>query len=238
MRAHGRRRRLLVAGDDRLDDRRVLLQRLARPAGHHRQPVLVRHRAVAQVVDEVGGHGVPADLAQPPVERSIQFRIRSRVLVGDRGPHVGDDLAQLHAFDRRGVARRPSRDQPLECGAGLGDLDGLAQRDPPNRRATVRLTHDEPLRFQLHERRSRHRAPARVAGAELGLDQPFPRREHTGDDVVAEVVGDRLGAGDAQVRRRARRILFTGVDRTHRERHRSNSVGSDANCRSSRSSTR
>ncbi len=115
----------LVVRDDGGDDRRVLFDRLGGASRHRCQLVLVVGAAVAEVVDEAVGDRVAADLAEPPVERAVQPRVRRRVVGGDGRPHASDDGDELGAFGRRRLTRRVPRDQALERGPRLGDLDRL-----------------------------------------------------------------------------------------------------------------
>ena len=162
-------------------------------------------------------HGVPADLAQAGWNVRFSSEYDAASSVGDGGAHVGDHAGAARRTRRawRGAPHVPRSAASSAARASVISI-ASAHRDAPDRGAAVRLTHDEPLRLQLDERRPGHGATARVPIAELGLDQPFAGREHTSDDVVAEVVGDRFGPGDPQARRRG-----AVVDRAHRDRHRS-----------------
>ena len=192
--------------DDRLDDRRVLLQRLGRPARHHRQAVLVRHGTVAQVVDEVGGDGVPADLAEAAVERAVQFRVARRVVAGDGGAHVGDDLAQLARTRRawHGAPHAPRSSRSSAARASVISIASPPRCAAPWRRGSAGARRGPPTpaaRAPPGRRRGRT-SSARRAAASISRS---PRGEHTSDDVVAQVVGDGFGPGHAQVRRAGRR---------------------------------
>ena len=70
-----------------------------------------------------------------------------------------------------------------------------SERDAAHGRAPVGGPVDQPLGVELHERGPDRGPPHAISLAQVELDQPLARREHTFEDLVAELIGDGHAGG-------------------------------------------
>lgn len=73
---------------------------------------------------------------------------------------------------------------------------------------TIRLPVDESLGFELGQRGSNSSSATREPGRELDLDETFPRREHAGENVASQTVGNGGSRCHMGLHRRVPALLF------------------------------
>ena len=194
MSPHGALRLSGVAGDDRLDDGRVLGDGGSGAARDEDRAVLVAHRLGVQALDETHGGRVAGELEQRGVQLGVHLRRAEEVARLEELALTGDAAVETSSACLVDALGGLPDGEAFENRASLQDLDGLVVRDAPDACAPMRLADDEPVLLEADERGAHGAARHRECRREVGFDEAGIRREVTADDGRAEGVvarGDR-----------------------------------------------
>src|SRR5687767_1872946 len=152
MSPHRPLRRPRVAGDDRLDDGRVLVDGGSGAARDEDRAVLVAHRLGVQALDETHGGRVAGELEQRGVQLGIHLRRAEEVAILEKLALTGDAAVETGgAYIVDALGGLPDG-EALENRASLQDLDRLVVGDAPDACASMRLADDEPVLLEADER--------------------------------------------------------------------------------------
>jgi hypothetical protein len=187
--AHRTFSRVTVASRDRLDDRRVLGDRLRRSAGREHGAELEAHHLGAQPAADLERDLVTGDLEDAAVQSGVGRGHLEQLATTVQLPHRRDVVGQLARLGIGSANGRIAGGKRFEYPPCLEDLDRLIDRDPPHTSAAVALANDEAVVRKTDESSSYGSAAVVESFRELLLDQSLAWRELSADDrFVQELV--------------------------------------------------
>ncbi len=183
-----------VAGQDRVDDRLVLAQGARHPVAQAQLQAAVGLEPVVQLARLLGQEAVVAGLVDHVVEALVG------VVVGVGVPAPALARAGLVRLDQGAALALgdPPRCQPaahaLERRHRLDPLDDLLEAQRGDERAPALPQRDQPGRRELHQRLADRRPGDPEARRQSLLVEPLAGPERAGDDVLLELVPQRIRA--------------------------------------------